>query len=966
MAWTLLLVVAGGRVEAALQMSGNPSSEFMVNFWRTEDGLPQNSVTSIVQTEDGYIWCGTRNGLVRFDGIRFTVFNRLNSPELISNDIRFLAAGEDGSLWIAFREPGICRRFRNRMERVAPENDGKIGEVQCLLGGPEGSLYIGATKGLFLLTSSGNLENPGAELLGSASVQALSIDKDGLLWIGTTKGLWKHKGGKTMPALPKGVSVKSLSMGPDGTLWIGGPSFGLLQITPGKETPRRVWPVSQITGLFRSLSGDIWMIKDKGMLDRLSVETGTTSTIDLGTRSIHCLFEDREGNLWIGTEDAGVAQARRKTIRLYEFAGGRGSQGVLSVTTGAKGQIWVAGETGQIFDWQRDQLEPLGNKVTAGMEPYFEAICSSRSGGLWAGSRFEGLFFWDGDKNSSFRKMGNSVGITALFEDTQERLWIASGREGILLKEGLNTRIIRSPDEGVFSEVTCFAQDLEGRIWIGTRRNGLAEWKDNATQWHRGASMLQDARIECLYSDMEGTLWIGTNRDLVARRNGRFFSITTQQGLYDDVIYQIVEDFRGNLWMGSNRGIFRVAKEELDDLFKNKIQRIYSSPYGIEEGLGSLEGVGGSQPSAAKGADGKLWFATRQGLAVVDPAKQPSAAAPPVLIEEITADDQPLRMNGTEEAVIVPSGYGQLQIRFTALTYVAPERTQFRYQLEGVDKDWVRADQTRTVSYSRIAPGEHRFRVIARHENGGWETPGATILMLVQPHYWETAWFRAIMAGSVAALVLLFLLDRASKQRQLAVLRQQITRDLHDDLGSNIGSIALLSEALQRPAAATSSQNLELLSEINQIARQTLEAMRDAVWFVNPEKDSSADLVDHLKKIAESMLKNTPHRFELMDEAASQKIPLILKRGIVLIYKETLHNIIRHSEATMVQVEIELSSGQFTFEVRDNGRGFDPDQVKSGHGLKNLRHRAESLGGKLTIRSSTGTGTQVRFQVKVS
>lgn len=299
-----------------------------------------------------------------------------------------------------------------------------------------------------------------------------------------------------------------------------------------------------------------------------------------------------------------------------------------------------------------------------------------------------------------------------------------------------------------------------------------------------------------------------------------------------------------------------------------------------------------------------------------------------------------------------------VQIRFAAPSFSAPEVTQFRFQLEGVDSEWRRAVSPE-VSYAKLEPGKYRFQVMARGENGSWSNPPATVMLQIFPPVWETGWFKAGLVAAALLLILGFALAAAAKQRQLDGLRQQITRDLHDDLGSNIGSIALLSEALQRGPS-----NGELLAEIQRISRQTLDSMRDAVWFVDPEKDSSGDLVAHLKVITNSMLKNTNHTFEEDEGERSSTIPLNIKRGVVLIYKETLHNVLRHSGATAVRIVVSGGGGSFSFRVSDNGRGFDPGEPSRGLGLRNIRHRAEKLKADLEIRSAAGEGTEVEFRVK--
>jgi signal transduction histidine kinase len=337
----------------------------------------------------------------------------------------------------------------------------------------------------------------------------------------------------------------------------------------------------------------------------------------------------------------------------------------------------------------------------------------------------------------------------------------------------------------------------------------------------------------------------------------------------------------------------------------------------------------------------------------------------PVVIEEVRVDNKQAFGTADLKATLsIPAGYHHLNLHFTALTYVAPERTRFRFRLVGVDPGWVVAGENRTASYGKIPAGEYRFEVAAQKKDGAWAQAGAVTWLRIAPRYWETAWFRSLIAVALLGVAALFWFERAARERELNGLRQQITRDLHDDLGSNIGSIALLSEALQKPSARTSDSRHKLLQEINVIARETLEAMREAVWFVDPEKDSSEHLVAHLRQLAESMLKDMAYEFDAPEKTSISEMPLELKRGVVLIFKEALYNVVRHANASQVQIALKLEKGILSFRIRDNGAGFNLTEPTHGQGLKNMNYRAVKIGGRLNVTTVPGAGTEVHFEVK--
>jgi ligand-binding sensor domain-containing protein/signal transduction histidine kinase len=963
MAWRSLIIVfvlviqhVYGPTTSAANRSSDISSDYLVKFWRTEHGLPDNSIAAIAQTSDGYLWLGTTMGLVRFDGSRCTVFTPADTGALETASVATLVSDTFGSLWIGFAHGGIVRWDKGSFERIVPSDS--TGAIHCLLPVSRDQVIVGSERGLFVLSKDKTIR----AIHEGTPVRAISANRDGTIWAGTGNGLWKFENEKLLPVAPRNVEITSLDTTPGGNIWIGGPRVGLLEVRSGDDAPRRVWPVTEVKTLCSSRGGELWIAPGNDTIERLTMGSRTTESLPIAAKAIRCLFEDRDGVLWVGTEGDGLAQIRPKTLKLLT----RG-QAIVSVTQGFDSQVIAVAEDGQIYRATNSALAPLSIEGAASGS-YFETVLLGRSGGLWLGSRFDGLQYWPGP-GTRLEKRSGSPGISALFEDRRGRLWLGSSSDGVLVWERDGTRTIRGPDGEVLREATCFADGQEGTVWIGTRRFGLAEWKEGILQWHRSEPFSKQSRIQCLYSDLEGNLWIGSDQGLVLRREGRFSVATTKDGLHDDSVCQIVEDFRGNLWMGSRRGLFRVSKAELNNFFLQKSESVHSLPVGPDEGLSGLEGIAGAQPTCWKTADGKLWFAARQGLAVVDPLKTGFLdATAPVVLEEIRVDNQlafgPVELMSSNQ-IAIPVGYRHISIRFTALDFTSPERASFRFRLAGLDRHWVASGANRIASYGRIPAGEYRFEVAIRKRDGSWAENPTTATILIAPRYWETAWFRALIAGVVASVPILFRLQRVAKEKEIDALRQQITRDLHDDLGSNIGSIALLSEALQKPSTDVGSSH-DLAREIHSIARQTLESMGDAVWFVDPDKDTSRQLIAHLRDISDSMLKNIPHEFRAPEKFGIDRMPLDLKRGVVLIFKESLHNVQRHARASHVDIVVDFNGSVFSFSIRDNGVGFDPGNSTAGHGLKNMQHRARKLRGELRIKSEPGRGTETFFQVKVA
>jgi signal transduction histidine kinase len=454
----------------------------------------------------------------------------------------------------------------------------------------------------------------------------------------------------------------------------------------------------------------------------------------------------------------------------------------------------------------------------------------------------------------------------------------------------------------------------------------------------------------------------------------RFTSFTTRDGLADDVICFMTEDNHGQFWFGSGGGVFRVAKSELKRYVPGSGEKLRCFGYTKADGLPSLECSSGCQPAGCKTRDGRLWFPTVNGLAMVDPESVPfNPLPPPVVIEEVMVEgesqgppspgvpqgDSAERPTGVGRAkpgaLTVPPGKQRFEFHFTGLSFTAPEKVKFKYRLEGLEKEWVEAGERRSALYSFLQPGNYTFRVLACNNDGVWNEAGATLALIVLPHFWQTSWFRIVVVATGLLLLAAAYELRLASERRLTRLRLRIARDLHDEVGSNLGSIALLSEVM--PKAPTGSP--EEVSEIRRIAVQTIESLRDIVWFLDPAGDNLAELILRMKEVSRTLLPGIPCDFQAAGETAAVVPSLEFRRNIFPIFKEILHNIAKHARASRVTISVKVTAREFQMKVHDNGIGFDEATVRKGNGLKNLRRRTADLRGALEFQSQPGSGTTV-------
>jgi signal transduction histidine kinase len=523
---------------------------------------------------------------------------------------------------------------------------------------------------------------------------------------------------------------------------------------------------------------------------------------------------------------------------------------------------------------------------------------------------------------------------------------------------------------------------------------GLARLQGNTIHQFTKRDGLGSDFVVCLYLDAAETLWIGTSDNGITRyKNGRFVTISTAQGLPSSVICQIAEDNYENLWVSSHAGILRASKTELNRCADGEVSNVYRLSYGKEDGLSSLTCSGGFQPGVGHARDGSIWFPTSKGVAIVSPANVTSNLfVPPVLIEEMIVDRRLINLPPTDDVntpLQITAGSQQFGIRYTGLSLSAPDKVNFRHRLLGLESQWTELGTKRLAEYSHLSPGHYTFEVIACNNDGLWNEKGASLDFAVLPFFWQTWWFQASSATSMAGLLaggvfwisrrrVRRKLERTERQHALERERARIARDIHDDLGASLTRITMLSQSVRAELDSTVAA-ADDVDQIYSTARELTRAMDEIVWAVNPRHDTLDSLVTYLGRFAQQFLSSAGMRCRL-------DVPLYLpparvtsevRHNVFLALKEALHNVVKHAQATEVRITLELRGDGFVLWVIDNGMGFIPNshptktaatsdttRFSSGNGLANMRKRLEEIGGQCVWDSAPGEGTRVQFVVK--
>ena len=991
-----LLVLTAGVSLASLAAEpalGAATSSYRVDVWKTDEGLPQSSVTSIIQTREGYLWLGTFGGAARFDGVRFTTFGSDRIPGL---ERRILSLFEDrrGAIWAGTEEGDLLRLDGGSLKSYSLPSRGSASKyIRAFCETPDGVLWMNSAEGqLFRLAGDQVTEASTNWGLEGVIVNCLQVDAQGRLWIGTDKELAQWNNGIFQAALDqkqkRGFGAEALALSQKGGLWVAGQGR-LRRFDHGKwvaDYGAYPWTKGVLMCLHEDHQGQLWAgtygsglfcYGTNGSLSQLSTREGLPSNV------IRCLLEDREGNLWAGTEGRGLARLKPSIFTSLGRAQGLSSDLILTVSEGHDGEVWI-GSNGEGLDRLKDgKVRHYGPKDGLTNECVWSVLEDSQRT-VWAGTWGGGLFKLE---NDTFSPYGNVPGcgpiVCGLYKDSKERLWL-----GQLLNEPAITYlrqgqpvVSKLPVRLRRVDARAITQDSSGDMWIGTRGDGLYRLHEGeCTRFTRENGLVSEF-ILSLYADHEGAVWIGTRDGLNRMQDGRLNSFTIQDGLVDNVICSIMEDNEGHLWFGSGSGVFQADKRELNRCASGDPVRIHCFGYTKADGLPSLECSSGCQPAVCKTRDGRLWFPTVNGLAVVDPKQVTiNPLAPPVRVEEVViedsagsrvfevpsarVDENPTSNDGkNEDSVLkIPPGKPRFEFHYTGLSFTAPEKVRFRYKLEGLEEKWIEAGTRRSALYSYLQPGPYRFRVLACNNDGIWNETGAALSLVLLPHFWQTWWFRCL---AVAAAILLFVGAyeiRLATERRVTRLRWRIARDLHDEVGSNLGSIALLSEVAPKQLGVAGDE----VSEIRRIAQQTIESLRDIVWFLDPGKDDMNDLVLRMKDTARTMLPGIRFEFHSTGENTAASPSLELRRNLFPIFKEVLHNITRHARATRVEIAVESSSREFHLKVSDNGVGFEENAIRIGNGLKNLRRRAADLKGEIKVVSTPGQGTKVSLTAPIT
>ncbi|PWU01420.1 MAG: hypothetical protein C5B51_22770, partial [Terriglobia bacterium] len=963
--------------------------------WKYRDGFAKGTVQSIAQTQDGYLWLATStSGLLRFDGVTTAQWEPPPGQSLPSNDVLHLLCTRDGTLWIS------------TINGLASWKNGRLTPIPELAGlymSPPFEDHQGSLWAAGRAVADGRL----CEIRRGAvrcqqmngperAVFAIHEDRKANLWLGTYAGVWRWRPGR--PELYSNAQtdgVQAIADAEDRGVLIAARD-SIKRLVDGKWEVAFPLPVS-VRGparqILRDRDGAMWVKTAGGGVVHIHGErTDVFSQPDGLTGDIvTSLFEDREGNIWVATTH-GLDRFRELPVITYST-----DQGMPSVSSavlaGRDGSIWST--SSGLYRLNRGQVTVYGQRKASARtqvreirdsglpDGYSVSLFQDSHGRIWVSSLEGGAGYMENDRFIRASALGGPT--TTFAEDSAGSISIAYPNRGLLrLSPGNEVQLLLWDTFGHQGSGYHVSDPVHGGFWLGFRKGGVSYFRDGQVRAsYSTADGLADGQTNQVRLDGQNALWVATQGGLSRVKDGRIATLTSKNGLPCDTVLWSLEDDTGSIWMGMPCGVARIARAELESWARalDKSSRaIQTTLFDTTDGARMPGVLGGSSPHADKSPDGRLWFVEDGGLGVIDPRHLPfNRLPPPVHIEKITADRKTYAADANGRLRLPPL-VRDVQIDYTGLSFAEPEKMRFRFKLEGRDRDWHEVGNRRQAFYDDLPPRNYRFRVMASNNDGVWNEAGTSLDFSVAPAYYQTTWFLALAVAAILGLLAaLYQLRLRYVKHQFDIRmearvgeRTRIARDLHDTLLQSFQGVLLKFSTIKYVMRSRPAEAEEMLERTIEQARAAITEGRNAVQGLRSSVVVANDLARAIGTFGEGLAANHAGadcpEFGVYVEGQSRDLPPLVRDEVYRIGCEAVRNAFQHSNAKRIEAELRYDPRQFRLHVVDNGKGIDLAVLNAGgreghHGLPGLHERAALAGGKLSVWSRPGSGTEIELTI---
>jgi len=967
--------------------------EFILRNWDTEDGLPSSTANSMARDRQGYLWLATWRGLARFDGNRWEVFNQRTTPALENDLLGYVWTDRSRSILISAGNGGLTRFETNRFTNIlTPSDTGNIA-IRDLAEDDSGALWLATKVGLLCLRDGKLTCYTTANGLPSTNLPAVFCDDARQMWVVSGQALLTLQDGTWQRAkLPPGLNVLRAAPCHEGGVWImarDGNKIRLLQwqgASPGKVSEIIPWPPGMLMGEFASVvedhSGRVFCANQQSILVRHPNGQWHQLLPNAALGNINnnfvSMYLDPDDTLWIGSERNGLYQVRPRLAQTLPLPVTAPSWlEVLTVAVARDGSIWAGTDRRGICHWSdsgHTNMMWFGRESGLGSLMVNALLEDSRTN-LWAGTT-AGLCCWNGNRFQAVNGAPPLKGIiNTLLEDSQGDLWVG-GETGLARWRNGTAETFTPPQQ----HVAALAEDPAGRIWAGLTGGRLFVKETNSAAFvlvNTASPMLN--HICGMHATSDGSIWILTfGNGLFRWKSGSMQRWAWALGtLPSDHLFAAIEDLRGNLWISCERGIFGIMRETLNQPAGTSNIPLVSWRLQPGDGLAQKVCSGQGQPVASRSSDGRLWFPNGIAVAIFDPAEITTRHTPPTpVIEQVLVNGEALtnNLNGFQ----ILSGTRTVIFHYTAPDPISAENQKYRTRLDGLDDDWMDAGNNRDVSYTRLRPGNYVFHAMVDYPDGSRAASTNAITFKVIPHIYERPSIRV-----AAAIFILFATaaavrrwERARAARRLARLqfqqemereRARIARDIHDELGSGLTEIILLSDSLRHESPHTDDDK-KLAQEIHERAQMLTQEMDEVVWAVNARNDTIEGLLNYLNDFAQRHLNlaGIDCHLDMPPDISNHPISAEVRHNLFLAAKEAINNITKHSRATEASIRAAFIPPKFTLTIEDNGCGIDVANARPhGNGLRNMNQRLVEIGGECLIEPMPAGGSRLRFTLQI-
>ncbi len=949
--------------------------------YSTRDGLVHNDVCCIYQDSQDYLWIGTAEGISRFDGATFTnyMLKDDSSATMPTAYVNTFFEDRERNLWIGLNLDGGVSKF-NLLDRsfvkykIIPDRPSPSNYVNTILQDAKGTLWFGTNNGLFTFENGFFRRFPVDTMKTTGATMVLYEDRYGTVWITTHRGLYRHSTKLGTQLVPlsglRTILFNALYEDKEGNLWIGTDDIGLIKLKnyppQGKSTfPLKTYttanglPSNSVHDILQDDSGTLWIATWAGLSKFLpgtqKFITYTTAN-GLPSNNVIDILQDREGNLWLATTN-GISKLTGETFVNYGKSEGLPGEFLLNVVCGVDDDLWFVG-TGGACRMTGGTFVPV--EVLRGQHVLSVAI--DNAGIVWLGTT-KGVVKWANSNVLTRYTIINGLPdnhIQSIFQGSRGVLWFGHRRGVSRLKQGKFHHFYGdagSPLESGMTEdnakyplVIGITEDEEGTVWFATYRHGVYKFPvayDSDSNWVK-VDIPLSFRTRAILCDRDNKLWIGTRLDGVFRYDPQTRALrqyTTADGLSSNFVRSIFQDRKGNFWFGTTRGVSR---------FDGTSFRQYSTRDGL---------AGDAVFACVEDEQGNLWFATSTGVSRYNPAyDQRNTIPPPTYLTRFRVFGKEVPI---ENGIYLSASQHSVSLEYVGISFKDETQVRYQYRLKGLDPDWSEVTERRHVNYTNLSPGSYTFEVRARNVDGVWSVQPATFNFSIATPIWQRWWFLTLVVLTAGGAAFGIHRYRLNKLLEIERMRTGIATDLHDEIGTTLSSISLFSEMARHEIQSIAPKVANKLKDVSLTAQQLVDTMRDIVWAINPANDTVEDVVLYMKQFAADMLevKGIEFTFEAPEQMLTLRLPMDVRHHLYLIFKEAINNLVGHSGCSHADIHLNLADRMLTFAVSDNGRGFDQSKPFSGNGLKNMRRRAQTIRGTLTVESTVGKGTTVALHV---